>query len=314
MKKFIFSLLACTACFGARAVESDLPSQVMLTPYIQSDANTPKADKILQDKLDRIVTKYGVSNNGLQTPFIITAHAIELDKETTATAPPMTAVTLSLTLYIGNGEEGTVFSTCNMELKGVGNGTDAATAAAFKKININDPQINAAIAQGRTRIAEYYAEAGPALIRKAEAFAAAAKYADAYDVLLRIPPVCPQYEEAQTMVVKLVQAEFDNKNRDVIARARAAWSASPNETGATQASKILQDVSNPSAAVRTEVTALMKEMSTRLTTVEDAQLAAAAKAEANAHAERMAAIEGATKEAVARAKNQPKVYYHIHWW
>ena len=45
---------------------------------------------------------------------------------------------------------------------------------------------------------------------------------------------------------------------------------------------------------------------------DDAERAARKKREENAHAERMAAINGATKVAVARAQNRP--VYHIHWW
>ncbi len=311
MKKLVIVLTLALAALGLRA-QSALPAQVVLTPYVVHDANTPKADQILLDKLNRIVTKYGVSGtNDLGSPFIITGHAIELSRETTATAPPHTAVDLSLTLYIGNGEDGTKFATCNMNLRGVGNSLDGAYAAAFKKINVNDPELAAAIDEGRARIAKYYAEAGPGLIRKAEAFAGAGNYADAYGVLLRIPPVCPQYEQAQQMVLSLVQQESDANNGDIIAKARAAWSANPNEAGAAEAKRLLAGMSNASSKMRASADALMKEMATRLQKVDDAERAADAKREANAHAERLAAIDGATKVAVAKAK-QP--VYNIWWW
>ncbi|MBD5296259.1 MAG: hypothetical protein HDS25_08105 [Bacteroides sp.] len=313
MKKLFLSLLL-SVILGAGVAKADsaLTSQVILTPYVEHDASTPKADKILLDKLNRIVTKYGVgSSSGLQSPFIITGHAIELNKETTATVPPRTAVDLSLTLYIGNGEEGIQFSTCNMNLRGVGSSLDDAYAAAFKRIDINDPQLTAAIDEGRVRIAQYYEQQGPALIRKAEAFAAAGNYADAYGVLLRIPPVCPQYAQAQNMVIELVGKESDANNGDVIAKARAAWSASPDESGAAKAQAILAGMSNASPKMRSQADALMKEMSTRLQKVDDAARAADERRDANAHAERMAYINGATKVAVAQAK---RPVYHIHWW
>lgn len=314
MKK-IALLLAMAYSFMAIGLhaESALPaSQVILTPYVVHDANTPKADQVLLDKLNRIVTKYGVSGTeGIGSPFIITGHAIELNKETTATVPPHTAVDLSLTLYIGNGEEGTQFSTCNMQLRGVGNSLDGAYAAAFKRINVNDPELSRAIDEGRQRIAQYYAQAGPGLIRKAEAFAGAGNYADAYGVLLRIPAVCPQYEQAQDMIINLVHQESDANNGDIIARARAAWSANPDETGASAAQSILAEMNNASPKMRAAADTLMKEMSGRLQKVDDANRAAAAKREANAHAERIAAIKGATQVAVAQAK-QP--VYNIWWW
>ena len=64
--------------------------------------------------------------------------------------------------------------------------------------------------------------------------------------------------------------------------------------------------------MRAAADALMKEMSGRMQKVDDAERAARKKREENAHAERMAAINDATKVAVARAQNRPA--YHIHWW
>lgn len=312
MKKISLLLLAVLCHIGLLA-QSALPSQMVLTPYVVHDASTPTADKVLLDKLTRIVTKYGVSSSsGLGSPFIITGHAIELNRETTATVPPQMAVDLSLTLYIGNGEEGTVFSTCNMNLRGAGGDLDKAYAAAFRKIDINDPELSAAIDEGRSRIAKYYAEAGPGLIRKAEAYAGAGNYADAYGVLLRIPPVCPQYEQAQEMVLSLVYQEAEAYNGDILAAARAAWSASPDEAGASEAARILAGMQNVSAGMRAAADALMNEMSERMQKVDDAERAARKKREENAHAERLAAINGATKVAVAQAQNRP--VYHIHWW
>ncbi|MDE6242637.1 MAG: hypothetical protein K2M14_01350, partial [Muribaculaceae bacterium] len=100
MKKIILTFIIAVAALGLRA-QSALPaSEVVLTPFIVHDANTPKADQVLIDQLNRIVTKYGVSSQSdLTSPFIITGHAIELNQETTATVPPHTAVDLSLTLY-----------------------------------------------------------------------------------------------------------------------------------------------------------------------------------------------------------------------
>ena len=55
-------------------------------------------------------------------------------------------------------------------------------------------------------------------------------------------------------------------------------------------------------------------MASRIQGVADAERAAEAKRQADAHAEQLAAIEASRKVAVAQAKNQPKYVYHIHWW
>lgn len=314
MKRIISAVLLTICIFGMHA-QSALPPKIVLTPYVEHDANTPTADKILLDKLNRIITQHGVSSSsGIQTPFIITGHAVELNKETTATVPPHTAVDISLTLYIGNGEEGVLFSTYTMNLRGVGDGVDKAYAAAFKRLNVNDAGINAAIMEAQMRISDYYEQQGPSLINKARQLAAAGDFGEAFAVLLRIPAVCPQYNEAQDLLLQLVRDEADVRNREVIARARAAWSANPTEAGAANARDILAEVSNPSPAICSEINGLTSEMSGRLESVADSQRAMAAARDANAHKEEMARIEAERKAAVARAQNQPNYVYHIHWW
>lgn len=323
MKRLILSFLTFAITTVVLFAQSLSQNDIILTPYLQNDANTPAANTILLDKLNRIVTKYGVcSSDGILSPFIITAHAIDIKKETTATVPPQTAVEISLTIYIGNGEDGTQFSSCNLLLKGVGSNLDKAYASAFKRINVNDPEIQAAVDSGKKRIIEYYSQAGVGLIKKAEAFAAAGNYADAYGVLLQIPPVCPQYSEAQDLLIALVEKESDASNSDIIAQARALWTSNPNQEGAAQASDMLNTMVNASPKLRNEANLLMKEMSSRIQKVEDSIRAEAereaaaqrnleANKEAHDHQRQMQAIKSATKVAVAQAQ---RPVYNIIWW
>lgn len=313
MRKIIFLATVILAATTALA-QSAITGLVHLTPYVENDANTPKADKILLDKLNRIVTDYGAESK-LSSPFIITAHAITLDMETTATAPPQTIANISLTIYIGNGQEGIKFSSCNLELKGSGKNLDAVYSSAFRKINPNDPKIQKTLAEGEERIKKYYEEAGPKLLQDAKIQATAGNYEGAYDILLRIPPVCPQYKASQDLLISYIQQESDSKNSELISKARAAWSSSPDESGAPEANRYLSQMSNISEKMRLQALELTKTMATRLEKVSDDIRSAEQKYQANVHSEKMALIKGATEAAVARAKNRPVYHYHVHgWW
>lgn len=312
MKKIIAAFFSL--CFLTSAVvKAEENPEVVLTPYVFSNPKTPQANKALEDKLKRIVTKYGLysANGAMETPFILTANAIESRQETTATVPAHTAVELSVTFYVGNGEDGTLFSNCNMEVKGVGNTLDQAYASAFKKIDVNDPDLGYAIKTGKEKIKEYYAQYAPALIKKAEGLAANGDYEGAYALLLQIPAICPQYNEAQSLIVKYVQKESDASNGDIIRRARAAWSADPTEDGAAEAVSILASMSNASSAMQAQADALLKEISTRLQKAQDKELEAEMKREAQQHEKDMQIIKGATKVAVAQAS---RPVYRIWWW
>lgn len=306
-------LLSFSFIFASVAYsQSGISSNVVMTPYIVNNTGTPNADKVLLDKLNRIVIEYGVgAENDLQSPFIITGHAIELNNETTATVPPRIAVDLTLTLYIGNGEDGTKFSSCSFNLRGVGNNLDKAYASAYRKIKVNSEELKNAMEEGKSRISSYYSEYGPSLLKKAKTLASSGNYAEAYGILLRIPSVCPQFNEAQDMVVSIAAQESDSFNNKVLSDARAAWSASPDENGASRASQILSRLSNPSDKIQKSADNLMREISTRLKKLDDYEKNRQLQMDNKTHALRMAAIKGATKIAVAHAK---RPVYRVWWW
>lgn len=310
--RFLILVISSLCTIKSFAQKQDYP-EVVLTPYVYSSSNTPNANKALEDKLKRIVTKYGLASaeENVNTPFILTAHAIELRKETTATVPPHTAVDLSVTFYVGNGEDGTLFGSCNEEVKGVGNNLDQAYAAAFKKININNSELASTIEEGKKRIITYYEKSSPDLIAKAKSLASSGDYEKAYSLLLQIPSISSQYSQAQELLVSLVQQESDQSNSSILAAARAVWSASPNETGASEATSILSRISNASPKLQAEATSLMKEISQRLQKTEDNEKAAQAQREAKQHEFAMEAMKNVTKIAVARAK---RPVYRIWWW
>lgn len=294
-------------------VTSHAGSGIVLNPYVFTSQVTPMADKILEAKLKNIVTKSGLAGsqlNGL-SPFILTANAIELKKEQTSTMPPQTAVDLSVTFYVGNGEDGTLFSSCNMEVTGIGSNIDNAYASAFKKINIDNPELTNMIDIGRQRIEKYYTDASPGLIAKAKALASSDKYADAYTILLNIPSCSPNYTEAQNLIVKCVQKENDENNFAILREAKAAWASSPNEEGAATARRLLGAMNNVSPSVDAQTKSLLNEMSSRLKTIQDKETARTNKLESEQHQERMAIINGVIKVAAARAS---RPVYRIRWW
>ena len=272
MKRLIIGILAYLFFVVVKA-QTENP-YIVLTPYVEENTATPQADKVLYNRLKCILSNNGVSSeNGLMTPFIITASPIEVNRETTASVPPHTVVELSLTFYIGNGEDGTLFSSSEMSLRGVGDSTDKAYAAAYRNIKIANPQLCDAINKAKDRIAEYYSQVGPQLLKQAEAAVSAANYSEAYAILLRIPSACPQYEQAQQKLIEYISVENDARNGDIITHARAAWSSNPNEIGATEAVQLLAQMSNSSDTKRKEADALMKEMSKRIQSVSDVRFA-----------------------------------------
>lgn len=311
MKKIIVCLSLLLLVSILKAQEKEDP-KIVLMPYIQTDNNTPQVDEILHSKLERIVTQYGISSsNGESSSFIITAHPVVLNKETTATVPPATAIEILLTLYIGNAEDGTIFSSYGVNLKGVGSSLEKAYVSAFNRININDEGIKNAIQEGKKRIIQYYLENGSTLLKKAESSASLGDYDQAYRILLQVPSICPQYDEAQSLLLTLVGRQYENENMTVLSKAKGEWSSDPTEVGAQKATETLQKIECASPAIISEVNKLMAEMSKVIQKNTADKLALQKAAAENEHEEKLAAIAGAAKVAAAYVS---RPVYHIHWW
>lgn len=313
MKRIILCLVSCVLAAAASA-QSGSVGKIVLTPYVESSQSTPHADKIMLDKLSRIVTQNGMVGNGVTTPFIITAHALELSNTTTSTAPVKRVVELSLTFYVGNGDDGTLFSSYNVEVKGVGSDLSDAYAAAYKKININDPGLSSAILLGKERVGEYYNSNAAAIMAHAKAMAAAGDYENAYNSLFSIPSICAKYSEAQDLIAKYSKQQIEQSNVELIAKARAAWSSSPTDDGAAEAEGYISQIVMPSNNVTAQANKLLNEISTALQRQQNQERAAILKVAQNEHNERMALINGAAKVAAARAAAAPRTVYNIHWW
>lgn len=322
MRKSIILLIGLLTSFSAMA-QLDEKAAVSIQPDIQVEYDMPHLSNVLYNKLSQIVTMSGLGGRSVGSPFIITANPVMLNSETLNTAPAKTAVELMVNFYVGNGMEGTLFSSCGISVKGVGDDLEKAYLSAVKKISPNNRDLQKMLGIARTRIVDYYQSHGAEIMAQAKALAGKKQYDEAYMMLASIPSVCSEYEQAQKLISTYAAEETESANNSILTRAKAAWAASPNQDGASEASSILSEIKYPSAKISERVNALTSEMSTRLKKVEDtqrahehaaemAQINADRQAQKDAHNERMAQINA--NERVARAYASRPVHYHYHWW
>lgn len=317
MKKLILSIIAAITCIGSMSAQEADAGKIVVVPYVVNATNTayPKSSKILTDKLNRIVLKSGMVSTGASSPFVITANPVINEEETTPTAPPKTVINMTLTVYVGNGEDGTLFASWSTDLKGIGDSRDQAFASAYRKLKVDDPALLNAMAEAQNKVREYYDSKAPDIIREAERLVASGDYEAACERLMGVPYVSAHYHTAQGLIAKYMGQKLDMDNNSVLAQARAAWSANPNEQGASQAQDILAGISYPSPAIAKEATSLMREMATRLQKAEDDRLKAMEAAAQREHQQQIELTRAAAK--VAAARESRPVYYNVHyhsWW
>lgn len=257
MKKLylILLLIICSipaVCQNTAGKADDL-SRLVLTPCVVSNSSVPSyAAAVLNNKLNQIVTKHGVGGMSPAPRFVITANLMEISKEITATAPPMIAMILSPTIYIGDAETGDLYASCQVrDVKGVGNNETKAYLDAIKKININSPEVVECINKGKTRIIEYYNSQIDFLLAEAESLVQSQKFEDAMALLATVPDVCKEaYEKAMAKISDVYQKKIDVEGAVLYNEAYALWKSSKSKDTALQVVELLAQINPLSASAK----------------------------------------------------------------
>ena len=243
--------------------------KITITPYVTEDARLDAtAVRLLKTKLNQVVTENEAAG-GFDRRFIIMPSLNVLSEEETATIPQKTSIKVNITFFVGDGVAGTLFNSQSMDVSGVGDNHNEALYSAIRKINVKDTNLQALITEAKCRIVEYYEANAPALIREAEKYMAAYDYENALTCLAAIPAICQYYDKAQLLISKCGSRIIERDNNSLLTKAKAAWSANPNEYGANEASSFLSQVVISSAFYKNEVEKLSKQIRQRLTQLED---------------------------------------------
>ena len=289
----------------------DDQARITLAAYVpqQIDKMPDAARSMLANKLSQVVTQNGMGGSALNERFIITANIVIMSKDLTATAPPMTALSLDVTLYIGDGIEGTKFASTTTSVKGVGENETKAYIAALKGINPSNPSIQTFVASGKTKIIEYYNTKCDFIIKEAQTLASQDKYEEAMYKLSSVPDVCKEcFDKCNTAVAPMYKKFIDIQCKIKLQQAKTAWAGSQNSEGASAASEYLADIS-PNASCFKEVTALTQEIAKRIKEVDKREWDFQVKTQTDM-------IKAYRDVGVAYGNGQPKsVTYNVHgWW
>lgn len=273
MKRAITIFIAVTAFLltvTAQQKPMAMIGSIALRPYL-SESYGQQVDRVLTDKLQQAAAQQGMAGSGFDDRFIITARLIATDEQQTATIPSKTALRLNIGIYIGDGIDGTLYSSWQTELRGIGDDGDMARLAALRKLNTIDSGLQQAVELGRQRIISYYDSHASSIIAAAQAHAAGKQYDKAILVLLRIPSGCHAYGQAQALIAQYGIPALEKANSELLIKATAAWSSSPNSTGAKNARHYMAEINYPDTETQHQVRLLCDEMSLALKQQADQQ-------------------------------------------
>ena len=296
-------------------VKVDDFGRIVLTSYLDgSKCRIPAGSyNLFKNKMNQIVTQNGIGGS-IEQRFIITANVDVLTKDITATAPPMHAYTLAITFYIGDGIDGTLFSTSEISAKGVGETEEKAYIAALKNIKTSSLLFKEMIDIGKSKIIEYYNANGDILISKAKALASLEEYDEAIYQLMTIPTICKDvYERALAEAGVIFKSKINSEGAKKLAQAKAIWYAGLNYDAAVSASKLLGEI-HPESDCYSQAVALSKEIAKRVKEIDAREWQYTLNEQKNEHQERMSQLSAYKQIAVEQARHQPQTVYRVAWW
>ncbi len=286
--------------------------RVSIGAYVspQVEGLPSSAKRMLLNKMNQITSKNGVGGSRFSTQFILSPNVTVLTKDLTATAPPMTALTLEFTLYIGDGREGTVFANTSIEAKGVGTNETKAYISAIKRLNPGNPEIKAFVEEGKEKIIEYYNSKCDFIIKDAQTLASQNKYDEAIYKLTSVPDVCKEcYDKCMDAIAPMYQEKIDRECEMKYTQAQGIWNAAQNMDAAEEAGALLASI-EPEAACFSKVSGLMKKIEKKVKEIDTREWKYILKDQAQ-ESER---IEAYRAVGVAYGNHQPQnVTYKSFW-
>jgi hypothetical protein len=315
------AMLASTNLFAQNTLKSsDDIQRIALAPYIpdQIENLPPIAKNLLENKLNQIVTTYGMSGSSYNERFIITSNINVITKDITPTSPALTALTLEVTFYIGDGVDGKKFATTSINSKGVGETETKAYIQALKGININNPEFKSMMETGKNRIVEYYNSKCDFIIGQAKAVANQEKFDEAIYQLFTVPEVCKDcYVKCMNEVAPIYKKQIDRECKKALTKAQSVWAANQSVSSANEVSQIVADI-NPTAACYPEIAKLVKTISARVLQLDKREWSFQLKQQSDDVELQKANTKAIRDIGVAFGNHQPKTIYNTKlirsWW
>ncbi len=285
---------------------------ILLGAYIPEQVeNIPAvAKRMFINKLGQLITQNGISDDVNNSRFILTPNVTVLTKNITATAPIMHAISLEVTLYIGDGIAGNLFTSESFMLKGVGTNENKAFISALKRLNPKSENAKKFIAKGKEKIVNYYNANCDLLVKRANNLEAQNKMVEALAVYSNIPETSTCFNTVETKIRTIYLKAIEDDCRRKLNIANSIWVANQDINAANEIGKILATV-DPNATCFNEVKTLYSQVASRVKETSDRHWNFKLK-ELDAN---LNIVQAAKEVGLAYGNNQPEtVTYNTRGW
>ena len=258
MKRLSLICILAMSLLCSFAQDCVIALQPIVTP--STDGNYfPQVESYLTNRLRGLTTSSGGASSLDNNQFALAASYDIVDKQIVGGSPTKVVYNLSVSLFVVDLKTCKIYSSFEIELKGVGDNETKALINSFKPINKGNGNIKNFIADGTRKIIDYYDNNYQKIIAKAKSDAAMKNFDAAIYTLMCIPECSVGYNAALEALPSIYQQFVNQHCSENLAQARAAWYASPNSNGASIAGVYLSEI-YPDAACYQEAQLLFQEI------------------------------------------------------
>lgn len=258
MKRLSLICILAMSLLYSFAQDCLIALQPIVTP--STDGNYfPQVESYLTNRLRGLTTGSGGASSLDNNQFALAASYDIVDKQIISGTPTKVVYNLSVSLFVVDLKTCKVYSSLEIELKGVGDNETKALINSFKPFNRSNGSIKKFISDGTRKILDYYDNNYQKIIAKAKSDAAMKNFDAAIYTLMCIPECSTGYNAALEALPSIYQQFVDQHCNENLAQARAAWCASPNHDGASVAGLYLSEI-YPDAACYGDAQLLFQEI------------------------------------------------------
>ena len=311
--KRILTVLACIIFSQAIYAQGDNgvdAGNIPIAVVAAKQQNVPDAvNTYIENKLHQVISQNGLGSSDYQGRFIVTASIVSTTKDIVPGPPKQIAENVDMTFYIVDMMEHTIFSTTTISVKAVDASEEKTLIKAIRSINVKMPQITSFVTEGRNKIVSYYSSHADQIILTAKSLAKQRRYEEALYELCAIPAACGEaYNKAIAAADAIYQEYVDFLCSANLAKAKSAWMAQQNASGASAAGEYLSKI-YPGAKCYKEAQSLYEEIKAKVLADWNFEI----KKYDDGIALEKQRIQAWRSVGVAYGNNQQPVDYNINW-
>ena len=222
----------------------NINAQINITPYLPEELYNkfPDAAKIFESKLNNIISSNGIKSQMVDSKFILTGYWVPETKDIVGSAPPQISYTLNINLYIGDGEEGTMYMSETFRVKGVGATEEKACLSAIRNLKGTSPKISEFIKRGKEHIITYYETNKQNILSAVKNSIVRQNDHEALYQLCLIPMECSYYAETLSLIDSVYQRIVDKQAEQIYTKAKVIWASDQSVNGARQLIELISQI------------------------------------------------------------------------